>query len=181
MLEIPKEELARHGLIAYRVGKYISHIGYLSLSRVKVENPYAKQLRQLKKEKAVFFYIGIHRSLWETTGILSSISFQGLPIPFIGMGDNLVKGKFFQKIAHKLGIFLVKRATNRREMIESAQKLKKHLMYNLAHNNDVCIFPEGTRRGIPDRNQYGNFFLPHLMPPFPTKKSGKKFWTPIKS
>jgi 1-acyl-sn-glycerol-3-phosphate acyltransferase len=121
-----------------------------------VENP--TDLKTLKKNHSVFLYVGLHKSLWETTGILSCIHFQGLPIPYIGMGDNLLRGKFYQKLTEKAGVFLVKRAKTRKEIIESSTKLKQYITYYLAHGIDVAIFPEGTRRNIPESGKHGQFF-----------------------
>lgn len=140
----------------YRWARFISNTGYRILSRTHVENPV--NLKALKKEKAVFLYTGLHKSLWETTGVLSSIHFQGLPIPYTGMGDNLVKGKFFQGLAEKAGVFLVKRPKTRREVIESSKKLLDYIVHYMTYGIDVSIYPEGTRRNIPEEGRYGNFF-----------------------
>jgi 1-acyl-sn-glycerol-3-phosphate acyltransferase len=74
------------------------------------------------------------------------------------MGDNLVRGKFFQALSKKTGLFLIKRPTTRREIVESATMLKKHIMNLLAHGVDSMVYPEGTRRNIPDKGAYGSFF-----------------------
>ncbi|MCU0285829.1 MAG: hypothetical protein MUF15_05470 [Acidobacteria bacterium] len=156
MFGLTKEEIAHRDLLVFLWAKFVSNTGYLFFSRPHLENPY--DLKKLKKEKAVFLYTALHKSLWETSGVLSSIYLQKLPIPYVGMGDNLVKGKFFQRLASKTGAFLVKRPQTRKDVIESSQKLKQFIIYYLAHGIDVSIYPEGTRRNIPDKREYGNFF-----------------------
>lgn len=156
MFGLKKEEIVQRDLLIFLWAKFVSNIGYRFFSKSHLENPF--NLTQLKKENAIFLYTGLHKSLWETSGVMSSICHQGLPIPYIGMGDNLVKGKFFQKLASKTGAFLVKRALTRKDMLESSKKLKQYIIYYLAHGIDVVIFPEGTRRNIPGMRKYGNFF-----------------------
>lgn len=156
MFGLQKDEVVRRNTLIYLWARFISNTGYRIFSRSHVENPV--DLRKLKKENGVFLYTGLHKSLWETTGVLSSIYFQKLPIPYTGMGDNLVKGKFFQNLASKAGVFLVKRAKTRREVLQSSKKLKDYILYYMAHGTDVAIYPEGTRRNIPENGHYGNFF-----------------------
>lgn len=156
MFELSKKEIVKRNFFVYRTAKFISGTGYRLLSRNHVE--ILPILKKLKKENAVFLYTGLHRSLWETSGVLSCIGFHKLPIPFIGMGDNLVKGKFYVSFASKAGAFLVKRPKSRREVIESSKKLKTYILYFTAHGTDVTIFPEGTRRNIPEKGKYGDFF-----------------------
>lgn len=156
MFGLAKEEIVRRNIFVYLWAKFVSNAGYRIFSRSHVENPF--DLRKLKKENAVFLYTGLHKSLWETSGVLSSIYLQKMPIPFTGMGDNLVKGKFFQRLASKAGVFLVKRAKTRSEVLESSKKLKQYILYYMAKGIDVSIFPEGTRRNIPEKGHYGNFF-----------------------
>lgn len=156
MFGLQKDEVVRRNILIYLWARFISNTGYRIFSRSHVENP--SDLRKLKKEDAVFLYTGLHKSLWETTGVLSAIYFQKLPIPYAGMGDNLVKGKFFQNLASKAGVFLVKRAKTRRDVLQSSKKLKDYILYYMAHGTDVSIFPEGTRRNIPENGRYGSFF-----------------------
>ncbi len=156
MFGLEKDEVVRRNTLIYLWARFISNTGYRIFSRSHVENP--GDLRPLKKDKGVFLYTGLHKSLWETTGVLSSIYFEKLPIPYTGMGDNLVKGKFFQNLVSKAGVFMVKRAKTRREVIQSSKKLKNYLLYYMAHGTDVAIYPEGTRRNIPEKGHYGNFF-----------------------
>jgi glycerol-3-phosphate O-acyltransferase len=156
MFGLKKEEIVRRDLLVFLWAKFVSNTGYRFFSRPHLENPF--DLKKLKKENAVFLYTGLHKSLWETSGVMSCIYFQKLPTPFIGMGDNLVKGKLFQKLAGKTGAFLVKRPQTRKDVLESSKKLKQYIIYYLAHGIDVSIYPEGTRRNIPDKREYGNFF-----------------------
>ncbi len=156
MFGLEKEEIIRRNFLVYLWARFVSNTGYRILSRSHTES--AVELKKLKKENAVFLYTGLHKSLWETTGVLSSIYYQGMPIPFASMGDNLVKGKFFQTLTSKAGVFLVKRARTRRDIIKSAQKLKSYILFYMADGTDVVIFPEGTRRIISETGRHGNFF-----------------------
>lgn len=142
--------------LVFLLARTFSNWGFNHLSSPHVEMP--PGLRELKKKKAVFLYTGLHKSLWETTGTLSALYYGGLPIPFPGMGDNLLKGKFFQNLALKAGVFVVKRPRSRRDIIKSAQMLKEYIVTFAAHGIDVLVFPEGTRKNIPDTGHYGNFF-----------------------
>lgn len=106
----------------------------------------------------VFLYCGLHKSLWETSGILPPLYLAGVPLPYIGMGDNLIKGWPFEYLSKKIGAFFVRRPTNRREMLESARKLRDDVMRFIAHGHNVMVFPEGTRKNIPSHGHYGEFF-----------------------
>ncbi len=140
----------------FRFARMVNVWGYKHLGKSHYEMPAG--LKQLRNENSVFLYTGLHKSLWETTGILVVLHLQKMPLPFTGMGDNLIRGKFFQTLAKKTGVFLVKRATNRRELLESAKKLKDYILSYLAHGMDVIIFPEGTRKSILSTGEYGKFF-----------------------
>lgn len=156
MFGLTKKDIVNRDFVVYRMAKGISNIGYRLFSKTIVDIPY--DLNRYKKEQAVFLYTGLHKSLWETTGVLSCIDFHKWPIPFTGMGDNLIRGDFFQKLSKKAGIFLVKRGKTRRDMLASSKKLKQYVTYYIAKGIDVTIFPEGTRRNVPDRGEYGSFF-----------------------
>ena len=156
MFGLVKDEIVKRNFVIFGLAKFISHTGYRIISRPHVENISA--VAEIKKKKGTILYTGLHKSLWETTGVLSCLKLNGVPIPFSGMGDNLIRGKFFQTIAKKTGIFLVKRARSRRDVIESAKKLKQYISYYIANGIDVAIFPEGTRRNVPEKGEYGNFF-----------------------
>jgi len=156
MFGLSKEEIVKKDILIHNWVKFLSLTGYRLLSRPHVEN--ISYLLRLKKENVIFLYTGLHKSLWETTGVLASIYLHGLPIPFTGMGDNLIKGKFFQRLATKAGVFLVKRPTTRKEVIESSKKLKQYITYYIANGKDVVMYPEGTRRNVPDMGKYGKFF-----------------------
>ncbi len=150
-----KEILKRRG-VAFFLARSISNWGYKNLTKVHVE--FNSDLRDLKKNKSVFLYTGLHRSLWETTGMLSALYFNKLPIPVVGMGDNLIKGKLFVTLAKNTSVFLVKRGSTRREIVESAKELKKNMYSFMAFGKDVLLFPEGTRTNIPRTGEYGGFF-----------------------
>ncbi|MCK4765099.1 MAG: hypothetical protein KAW12_23070 [Candidatus Aminicenantes bacterium] len=156
MLKLSKKEIPGRKNLVYWLAKAIFTWGNKHLAEVHVEMP--DSVRELKKKNSVFLYGGLHKSLWEASGILISMHLENLPIPYPGMGDNLVKGKFFQSMAQKMGLFLIKRATTRREIIESARHLKNYLINLLAHGIDVLAYPEGTRTSIPTKGRYGDFF-----------------------
>ena len=141
----------------FLVAKTICLLGHRFLVRPHVEMD--EGLLALKRGgKAAFLYCGLHKSLWETSGILPPLYLAGLPVPYVGMGDNLVKGRLFQTMSRKLGTFLVQRPANRREMIESARRLRGDVLGFLANGLDVMVFPEGTRKNIPAHARYGDFF-----------------------
>ena len=156
MFGLSKKEIVKRSILVFHPAKFISDTGYRLLSSPHVEIP--PDIKKLKKENAVFLYCGLHKSLWETTGVLSCIGMQTLPIPFIGMGDNLVKGKFYLSLTSKAGAFLVKRPKTRKEVIESSKKLKNYIVYYITKGTDVAIYPEGTRKNIPEKGEYGDFF-----------------------
>ena len=142
----------------YVTAKFISATGYSLLSTVHVELPDSIKEIDRNNPNAVFLYSGLHKSLWETTGILVSLSRNDLIIPAVGMGDNLIKGDIFLKIVKQLRIFLVKRGTTRADLVRSAKLLKQYILSYMANGLDVMLFPEGTRKGIPSKGEYGSFF-----------------------
>jgi len=156
MYKFSRYEIASRKNFTFRTARFFSTWGlkHLSIPHIEIE----PELTELKKENSVFLYTGLHKSLWETTGVLSALYLSGLEIPFAGMGDNLIKGKFFHKLARKAGVFVIKRAKNRREILESAKQLKEYIISFLAQAVDVMVYPEGTRKNIPERGRYGDFF-----------------------
>ncbi|MCK5057179.1 MAG: hypothetical protein KAT34_11025 [Candidatus Aminicenantes bacterium] len=156
MFEFSKKEItSRHNLIFF-LGRIFFTWGTEHLARCHVD--IHDSIKKLKQENAVFLYAGLHKSLWETTATLATLYLHKLPIPYPGMGDNLIRGKFFQALSKKVGLFLVKRPKTRREIIESAKMLKHYTMNLIAHGIDGMVYPEGTRRNIPDKGKYGDFF-----------------------
>ncbi|MGE5342471.1 MAG: 1-acyl-sn-glycerol-3-phosphate acyltransferase [Candidatus Omnitrophota bacterium] len=143
--------------VVFLFAKYVSILGYKFFTRAYEEIP-DDLLRLKKEENSVFIYASLHKSLWEATGIIVSLYLNDLPIVYAGMGDNLVRGKFFQSLAKKAGVFLIKRPTNRSEMLESAKSLKSQLINFMMHGKDVLFFPEGTRKSILSQGEYGKFF-----------------------
>jgi 1-acyl-sn-glycerol-3-phosphate acyltransferase len=154
---IDVEDASRRNIL-YVTAKSISTIGYSLLSKVYVDLPEKVKTIKEKNPNSVFLYSGLHKSLWETTGILVSLDKNGLIIPAVGMGDNLIKGKFFLKIVKQLRIFLIKRGNTRADLISSAKMLKKYVLSYMANGLDVMLFPEGTRKTIPSKGEYGVFF-----------------------
>lgn len=157
MLTLLPEIIASRKNVTFAVARWMCISGYKLLTRPHVEmHPDVERLG--KGPGTVFFYAGLHKSLWETTGIQVSLVQRKMQLPYAGMGDNLIRGKFFQRLAKKTGVFLIKRAGNRSEMLESARQLKQYVMTFLAHGWSLMLFPEGTRKNIPSQGSYGKFF-----------------------
>ncbi len=150
-----REILKRKGLIFF-IARSISNWGYKNLTKAHVE--FSKDILDLKEKNSVFLYSGLHRSLWETTGMLSAMDSIKLPIPLVGMGDNLIKGKLFVTLVKNASTFIVKRGNTRREIVSSAKELKRNMYSFMAYGRDVLLFPEGTRTNIPKTGKYGGFF-----------------------
>jgi 1-acyl-sn-glycerol-3-phosphate acyltransferase len=139
------------------IAKTIALLGHRFLARPHIEID--QEIITLKRRGgAVFLYCGLHKSLWETSGALPPLYLAGLPLPYVGMGDNLVKGRLFQNLSKKIGTFLVRRPGSRKEILESARKLRADVLSFIAHGLDVLVFPEGTRKNIPAHARYGDFF-----------------------
>ncbi len=153
---LPKRQILKRRGITFFLARLISNWGYKNLTKAHVE--FNVDLLDLKQKGSVFLYTGLHRSLWETTGMLSALNMNKLPIPIVGMGDNLIKGKLFVTLAKNTSVFLVKRGKTRREIVESAKELRNNMYSFMAYGRDVLLFPEGTRTGIPRAGEYGGFF-----------------------
>ena len=143
---------------ALGIAKLISIIGYKYLAHPVME--IHEDFPPLRNKNSVFFFAGLHKSLWETSGILAGLylNLDKFEIPYAGMGDNLVRGKFFQSLAKKIGIFLVKRVDSRKGILESAKLLKDFTFHLISRGKDVMVFPEGTRKNIVTQGSYGQFF-----------------------
>jgi len=115
-------------------------------------------LKKTEDKGAVFLYAALHKSLWETTGIQVALTISGMEVPWVGMGDNLVRGRFFQGIVERAGGFLIRRPRNRRDLILSARQLRDSVFSLLETRRSVLVFPEGTRRCISDHHCHGPFF-----------------------
>ena len=111
-----------------------------------------------RKQGGVFLYAALHKSLWETSGIQVPLLEKGFEVPWVGMGDNLVQGKFFRNIVKKTGAFIIRRARSRRDLMASARDLKDAVSTLFESGRSVLLFPEGTRRSIPVDRKYGVFF-----------------------
>lgn len=156
MFEFSNKEIASRDNVLFYLARFLFTWGTKHLAKCHVE--IHDSIKKLKQGNSVFLYAGLHKSLWETTGTLSTLYLHRLPIPYPGMGDNLIRGRFYQALSKKVGLFLVKRPKTRREIIESAKQLKKYTMNLIAHGIDGMVYPEGTRRNIPDYGRYGDFF-----------------------
>jgi 1-acyl-sn-glycerol-3-phosphate acyltransferase len=150
-----KSVTRRHPLI-YGTAVVLLRLGLRFLSRTHEE--ISPRLFTLRRQGYRFLYVGLHKSLWETSGVQTVLHRNRLPVPYAAMGDNLVRGRFFQAIAKRMGIFLVKRATGRKGFLESAASLKGEIKAHLKAAVDIVIYPEGTRKNIPQFGHYGAFF-----------------------
>ncbi|MEN8154568.1 MAG: 1-acyl-sn-glycerol-3-phosphate acyltransferase [Acidobacteriota bacterium] len=153
---LAEEKIIKKRGVTFLLARTVSNWGFKNLTKAHVE--FAADLKEIQKKNSAFLYSGLHRSLWETTGILSALYLNNLPIPLVGMGDNLIKGKFFVSLAERTSVFLVKRGNTRRELVESARLLKQYVKSFITYGRDVLLFPEGTRTSIPREGRYGNFF-----------------------
>ncbi len=143
--------------LVYLTARTIVMLGHRFLVRPHVEMD--EEIVALKRRGGTaFLYCGLHKSLWETTGVLAPLLLAGVPVPYVGMGDNLVHGRLFRRLSWQMGAFFVRRPTNRKEVLESARKLRDDVLSFLAHGHDVMVFPEGTRKNIPAHAHYGEFF-----------------------
>ncbi len=145
----------RHFLI-YGTAVVLTRLGTRFLSRTHEE--ISPQLHELRRQGYSFLYIGLHKSLWETTGVQGVLQRNHMKVPYAAMGDNLVRGRFYQAVAKRSGLFLVKRAAGRQGLLESAASLKDAVIKHINAKIDVIIYPEGTRKNIPQYGRYGSFF-----------------------
>jgi 1-acyl-sn-glycerol-3-phosphate acyltransferase len=148
--------VTRRNPLIYGTAVVLLRLGLRLLSRTHEEIP--PPLFTLQRQGYRFLYIGLHKSLWETSGVQTVLHRNRLSVPYAAMGDNLVRGRFFQAIAKRMGIFLVKRAHGRQGLLASAASLKRELKAHVKAAFDVIIFPEGTRKNIPQFGRYGSFF-----------------------
>ncbi len=154
---VPAPDCSDRRNLVFYTARAITLLGHRFLVRAHLElAPEVVAIRQ--GSDAVFLYCAIHRSLWETTGLLAPLHLARLPLPYVAMGDNLIKGRLFQSLSKLIGTFMVRRPANRKEMLESARRLRDDVLSFVAHRLDVLIFPEGTRKNIPLHSRYGDFF-----------------------
>ncbi len=158
MDKLDSKTVTKRKKLVFGTARVLGILGYKLLAKPRVE--IHKDVEQLKKEQSVFLYAGLHKSLWETSGVLVALllNIKKIQIPYVGMGDNLVRGRFFQSLAKRIGIFLIKRAKSRKEILESAKQLKEYILYFISQGLDVMVYPEGTRKSIPVQGTYGKFF-----------------------
>lgn len=157
-MELANVENTDRKNIYFKMAKLFCLYGYKYLATPKID--FQADLHEYKKRNppAVFLYAGLHKSLWETSGILPSLYYEKLPLPLVGMGDNLVRGRFFQNVGKKVGTFLIKRAKTPREMVESARRFKDDVVGYMARGIDILVYPEGTRKNVVEKGHYGDFF-----------------------
>ena len=154
---VPAPDCSDRRNIVFYTARAITLMGHRLLVRPHVE--LAPEIVSIRRSSdTVFLYCGLHRSLWETTGLLAPLHLAHLPLPYVAMGDNLIKGRLFQSLSKKIGTFMVRRPANRKEMLESARRLRDDVLSFVAHRLDVLVFPEGTRKNIPLHSRYGDFF-----------------------
>jgi len=155
VLPLPETKDRRN--LVFLVAKTIALIADRLLATPRAEFD-EELLRVRRQPDSVFFYVGLHRSLWETSGTIVHLHKAHLPLPFVGMGDNLIHGRFFQGLAKRVGLFLIRRPSSRGDMLESARRLRGDVLAYLARGLDVLLFPEGTRTNVAKRHTYGDFF-----------------------
>jgi 1-acyl-sn-glycerol-3-phosphate acyltransferase len=103
---------------------------------------------QYKYKDSAIYYVAPHKSLWETLGIPYTISWHDGDIPFIMMGNNLVKKetgireRMLHYVLDRIGLVMVERENNPKAAISS---MISNIDYILSNNKNVLIFPEGTR------------------------------------
>jgi 1-acyl-sn-glycerol-3-phosphate acyltransferase len=148
--------VTRRNPLIYGMAVVLLRLGLRLLTHTHEEIP--PHLFTLQRQGFRFLYIGLHKSLWETSGVQTVLHRNRLSVPYAAMGDNLVRGRFFQAIAKRLGIFLVKRVRGKQGLLESAASLKGEIKTHLKAAIDVIIYPEGTRKNIPQFGRYGTFF-----------------------
>ncbi len=158
MNKLDRKAITKRKKWVFGTARFLGILGYRLLAKPRVE--IHEDVERLKKEQSVYLYAGLHKSLWETSGVLVAflLNIKNIQIPYVGMGDNLVRGRFFQSLAKRLGIFLIKRAKSRKEILESAKQLKEYILYFISQGLDVMVYPEGTRKSIPTQGTYGKFF-----------------------
>jgi len=73
--------------------------------------------KKMSNGQSDVIYTSLHKSLWETIGIPYVLDKEGFPIPYMVMGNNLVKGSIFVKPLTKLGVIVSER--------ENSKKMRK--------------------------------------------------------
>jgi len=165
--------VTRRNPLIYGSAAIVSGLGIRFLSNTHQE--ISPDIFTLHQQGYRFLYVGLHKSLWETTGVQSVILRNHLNVPYAAMGDNLIRGRFYQAIAKRSGLFLVKRASGRQGLLESAASLKEAIKSHINAGIDVIIYPEGTRKNIPQYGRYGTFFTTVFEAALELSQSNEKF------
>ncbi|MFA6089799.1 MAG: 1-acyl-sn-glycerol-3-phosphate acyltransferase, partial [Candidatus Woesearchaeota archaeon] len=103
---------------------------------------------QRNNKESSIFYVGPHKSMWETIGLPYTISWHGGDIPFALMGNNLLKKETGRKeqvlkyFVERIGGIMVEREVNPHAAILSLIDSVSELLIN---KRNVMVFPEGTR------------------------------------
>jgi len=172
MKRIEKSSVTRRNPLIYGTAVVLSRFGIRYLSHTHDE--ISPKMKSLKKEGFRFLYTGLHKSLGETTGVQAVLQRNQYKVPYAAMGDNLIRGRFYQAIAKRSGLFLVKRATGRQGLLESAASLKSAIKAHIESGIDVIVYPEGTRQNIPQFGRYGTFFTAAFEAAVELSQSGQK-------
>jgi hypothetical protein len=104
--------------------------------------------KQYEKRDISIYYAAPHKSMWETIGIPFSISWHDGDVPFIMMGNNLIKketGKIealLKYLGDRSGLVSVEREINPRAAVPI---IISDISKILSANRNVLIFAEGTR------------------------------------
>lgn len=103
---------------------------------------------QYKYKDCSIYFVAPHKSLWETLGIPYAISWNNGDVPFIMMGNNLIKkedGRLENMLRYMMdrsGIVLVEREDNPRA---ASPVMVSNISRILKYNRNLLIFAEGTR------------------------------------
>jgi 1-acyl-sn-glycerol-3-phosphate acyltransferase len=118
------------------------------LSNTHIEMP--TETNELIQKNTNITYIGLHKSSWETLAILHAIKGQGGAVPYVVMGEGIIKNKIILYLMKKAGVITVNREGPKKE---TALGLLEKITDVLEHKDSLLIFPEGrkSRTGEPEK------------------------------
>jgi 1-acyl-sn-glycerol-3-phosphate acyltransferase len=150
-----------HTLQLYRNPLYFSIIKLLGWSYVKsrsnkhyeIPRETLELMHKQKKEKnTCIYYVSTHKSLWETLAIPYAISWHDGNIPFVMMGNNLVKSEdgwrenLLLRFLKNSGVIPMERKTAAvKIMIDDITKILSAKRNIFSDKRNLLIFAEGTR------------------------------------
>jgi 1-acyl-sn-glycerol-3-phosphate acyltransferase len=153
-------DLSRNALglyIAKKIIKLSVDTKLINIEKLHIDMPLETKTfidNRVLAGKSDCIYASLHKSLWETIGIPYVLDREHLPIPYIVMGNNLVKGSIFVKPLTRLGVIVSEREATIKDKknkvvknasasaCESSSKnLIEKISYVLNDNNSVLVFP----------------------------------------